>query len=95
MDEKLQEKNKTKNWRRPETESIFGNEKHSHQKLKPNGCTYHMSTISELEDGYEYPQCSEGLKTGKYEGDFKRHGMEILKGAIRETEGETIWRDSN
>lgn len=62
----------------------------SHQKLKPNGCTYHMCTISELEDGYEYPQCSEGLKAGKYEGDFKRHGMEILKGASRETEGETI-----
>lgn len=36
-----------------------------------------MCTISEPEDGYEYPQCSEGLKTGKYEGDFKRHGMEI------------------
>lgn len=49
-----------------------------------------MCTISELEDGYEYPQCSEGLKTGKHEGDFKRHGMEILGGAIRETEGETI-----
>ena len=54
-----------------------------------------MCTISEPEDGYEYPQCSEGLKTGKYEGDFKRHGMEILEGAIRETEGESIWIDSN
>lgn len=73
----------------------FGNEKYSHQKLNPNGCTYHMCTISEPDDGYEYPQCSEGLKTGKYEGDFKRHGMEILDGAIRETEGETIWIDSN